>query len=860
MRCLYCGKSLSLLKKLKHAEFCTPAHRQAYLDQQQQMGLQRLIERQPKKPAQTRAAPTEEAPATKKTPEMAEFLHLGPAPHLIESAQVLDAKLLDLVPHTDLPEFTARPVTIEVREYSMAGAVPMTLLASYAPWRPALEMEAGWEPLGRAWYVTAGRPARVNWRMRPAFAQPATLHWPDVPAWSRNLEFDPEVLAQRPSLVSPRSACPWSVCLHPTGMVSLRWMDPAGTSGFCLALPLLEEDMPAGFPPVFAHLTRAIRTVLLDVRAGDKDWDPDPEKICPSAALRVRDWPAFAQAGTAIAFDAAPLAALLQAVLPSLQTGRRELIPDDGDAVEQHLASTASHGCFILAPDPVLEAPPASRMFIPGAVIEAAPVCVRGCVEPVVMDKPATAGARCTPSSLESAPDLESIPAAVILDNPFDRAPRILGTACLFPPGETTVASMPRIDAPEPGDLIALSTAVMFPAYFASGGPAAVRPSQGLIREANREFVARTWSPDVADQGPLPPAPGCPVLPQPLSGIRVFRRPVSRMVTLRYLLPHPMESRSVPLAEVEPDPFGTAHLRPRLKLKPYSLSRRGAESSNEFLHFRNKLASIQHSEGWRFWRQAPADLKWIAMGLPVVLVLWLQPFAQQKSVSAGAPPQQMTFQQALNARLDGLKQNIASRAGVALAEDFRSGLGEWDGKGDWAKSWSYDSAGMVRPGQLALFQSSTGLTDYAFEFSGQIEKRGMAWVFRASDLENYYAVRLYISKPGPLPSLSLERWTMVNGRERDRRNVPLPITTRNEAIYKVRMDVRGNSFRTSLQDQVVDNWSDDTLASGGIGFLALKGDQARIHRVSVTHQNDTLGRLCAFFVPYNMQSSSGSWK
>jgi hypothetical protein len=269
---------------------------------------------------------------------------------------------------------------------------------------------------------------------------------------------------------------------------------------------------------------------------------------------------------------------------------------------------------------------------------------------------------------------------------------------------------------------------------------------------------------------------------------------------------------------------------------------------------------VNQSDGWKFWRYAPADLKWIAIGVPVLLLLWLHPFAKSKTGVEPVAGKQSSFENMFTARWENLRQNIANRAGVVLEEDFHSGLGSWEGKGAWAKSWSYDAAGLVRPGQLALYRPSVGLSDYSFEFLGMIEKRGMGWAFRASDLSNYYGVRLNISKPGPLPVLAIERWAVVNGKEKGRRTVPLPIAARNEMLCRVRMEVQGTSFRVSLQGQVVDAWSDELLAAGGIGFFTVRGDQARIHSVNITHQNDTLGQLCAFLAPYPLQSSSGSWK
>jgi hypothetical protein len=77
-----------------------------------------------------------------------------------------------------------------------------------------------------------------------------------------------------------------------------------------------------------------------------------------------------------------------------------------------------------------------------------------------------------------------------------------------------------------------------------------------------------------------------------------------------------------------------------------------------------------------------------------------------------------------------------------------------------------------------------------------------------------------------------------------------------DTIYRVRVDVRGNDFVTSVQGQVVDVFSDDRLPRGGVGFFSEAGEDARLRWVEVSHQYDMLGRLCAYLVPYNDSNSN----
>lgn len=45
--CRMCGKALSILRRLSGSEFCTPSHKTAFLREQEELGLARLLEWKP---------------------------------------------------------------------------------------------------------------------------------------------------------------------------------------------------------------------------------------------------------------------------------------------------------------------------------------------------------------------------------------------------------------------------------------------------------------------------------------------------------------------------------------------------------------------------------------------------------------------------------------------------------------------------------------------------------------------------------------------------------------------------------------------------------------------------------------------
>lgn len=193
---------------------------------------------------------------------------------------------------------------------------------------------------------------------------------------------------------------------------------------------------------------------------------------------------------------------------------------------------------------------------------------------------------------------------------------------------------------------------------------------------------------------------------------------------------------------------------------------------------------------------------------------------------------------------EALRSSIPSRSAVSLQDDFRSGLDGWfasAGRVDWKVE-----SGVVRPGKLALWKPSINLVNYRMDFQGQIEKKGMAWAFRATDVKNYYATKITVRKPGRMLAADIVRYAVLNGKESDRVELPLPLMVRDDMLYRVEVKVKGDRFSTMINGQIVDTWSDKRIASGGVGFFADKGEVSSLHWVKVSEEREgLLGRLFA---------------
>lgn len=317
---------------------------------------------------------------------------------------------------------------------------------------------------------------------------------------------------------------------------------------------------------------------------------------------------------------------------------------------------------------------------------------------------------------------------------------------------------------------------------------------------------------------------------------------------------------TVPVFTGEFLPPGTSPLIPRLGMRPVApavpnatdgdgMAVQEAESAFDAPPA-GRMDPVRH-----FWKHAPADLRWLALVLPLAILFGLHQGVKKVRVDAAASGGIGT---AVKARWDDVRVGILRRAAIDHQEDFRSGLSSWGGRPNWSREWKYDANGSIRPGPLAIYQPSAGMADYRFEFLGQIERKALSWVYRASDLDNYYVTRIVLTKPGPLPSASIVRYAVIGGKEGPHKQIPLPMQVRPDTMYRVRVDVSGPNFTTFVQGQIVDFWSDSTLMAGGIGFFAGKGESALLRWVEITHQYDMLGRLCAFLAPYSVPRD-GSW-
>jgi hypothetical protein len=192
-----------------------------------------------------------------------------------------------------------------------------------------------------------------------------------------------------------------------------------------------------------------------------------------------------------------------------------------------------------------------------------------------------------------------------------------------------------------------------------------------------------------------------------------------------------------------------------------------------------------------------------------------------------------------------LRQRVANRAEVDLFDDFSAGLDSWERGENLASTWSYDKNGFVNPGTLSLLEPSMHLKNYDLDALLQIEAKGVGLVFRASSPRDYQAAKLVVEGSGPMPSLTLERYAVVSGKPSGPVRVRYPERFQSDTLYRVHLEVRGDSFSLYIQGNLVDYWTDALLTKGGIGLFCSPGERARVAWVRVSHNTDSVGRICS---------------
>src|SRR5205814_9544065 len=174
---------------------------------------------------------------------------------------------------------------------------------------------------------------------------------------------------------------------------------------------------------------------------------------------------------------------------------------------------------------------------------------------------------------------------------------------------------------------------------------------------------------------------------------------------------------------------------------------------------------------------------------------------------------------------EGLRDRSSPESSTVVAGMEMGGAG-------WITEWASDSVGSVRGRQISLYRPSISMSDYRLEFLGRIDRRSLGWVFRAADSSNYYAVKLQPAQPGAAP-LTITRFAVIHGFEGIHIQRTLAMNAGASDLLKVRLEAHGPRFTVYVQNQVAEDWEDDRLRSGALGFLNEREERGQIQSVQI---------------------------
>jgi len=141
----------------------------------------------------------------------------------------------------------------------------------------------------------------------------------------------------------------------------------------------------------------------------------------------------------------------------------------------------------------------------------------------------------------------------------------------------------------------------------------------------------------------------------------------------------------------------------------------------------------------------------------------------------------------------------------------------------WITDWGAET-GVRREREISILRPSLNLSDYRIEFQAQMEGKAIGWVFRAKDGRNFYVAKLEVVTPGLEPKVAVEHFAVVDGQAQPHAQSALPMKVRIDTVYRIRFDAVGDHFSTWVQDEKVDDWTDDRLKIGGVGLYSDRGE------------------------------------
>jgi hypothetical protein len=802
MRCLYCGKELALLKRWTGGgEFCSDAHRQRYQEEYNQLALNRLLQAKP--PTETPSGPAKPAAPSKLTEPVKEVSAparaASPEPSPSRDLRVSERSQPKPSYREPAPAVARLEAPVAVREHAkehVQEPVKQPVVRPAPPPPPPPPVVKEEPPPAEAAGFLVELPLA-------ALSAVAEISIPDA-------EFFNSLNAALPDhAFEPLNGHQGNLKLETAGLLTFQLSNRAAnyTAKDPRERKLEVRDFVRSTPIVEIDLNPAGETGLeTSSEAMDILFFPQPPSGSPAL------WQQPAVGFTADETELGELARLAFVTTGfSDQGDTDQQSPDVSSQQKLTLEGSKSTPPLVeesphievqeeAVPEPVEAAPePAPVQVDVQQVVErvAEPEPPPAAVEPVVEVK--------TEAKVEAAPEaVQSAPVPEPVTKPLPLVLQVAG------PGKAKAVQIFSSASSAVNVQVPRSTSLPLRPVMTFGPTPVKEVEKSVEKPAERPTP-----------GPVKSEPRKPFVPAaPL-------RPVSAK------LRQPPELKS----EAKPEQEAKAEVKaePKQENKP---APKVAEPAKQAAKVENKVEKkpevkeVKSKEDVKAEPQLPLPMApsygSSDLGLPR-LNLQSSPgfFAQLPAVA------KIGIAVALVAIVGGLIA-FTSKGGGAAVTAANGGTGTVVvgsplpiGDAGWITDWGADP-GVRRTRTISVLRSSQTLNDYRIEMQGQIETKAIGWVFRAADPKNYYVTKIEIVKPGLEPTVALVRFAVINGEEQVRAQLPLPMKVRRDTMYKIRFDAVGSHFTTYVQDEKVDEWTDDQVKTGGVGLYSDRGEVATL--------------------------------
>ncbi len=848
MRCLYCGKELALLKRLRGGgDFCSDAHKQSYQEEYNRLALGRLLQAQKKgkqagsAPAETAAPPPNVSVALEDLSGKAELsgrAELGAGAELNGRAEWAGSEIGD-------PEPDVAPVAETVLEIEAPQPEPPAPVMADAASNSAAQEESSTPAETSA----EGSPAEEP-EPEPAFAEAGFLFasFPLVAGPDSKLSLEPWVeLSPGPAMSEwqirngPFSLSPASLLLVEFRPQASAIEHPAISPG-----PSPETFASAPLDPALSSMLNAkmlnakqignanrleaggVITIDIAPSAGESIADQSlAQGIGFESTALFEGSELLELAPTAIDFPAEDVGAIAiarsdidpqapgnspRASLQALSRLHQELADQEGAGIPEGSPVVARS-------EPRSKTDGAARV----TVVKAASVeVVAPPEEPVPDPRPQLQPAALEITAVEIKPETEQ-PKPKYATEFFELPIKT------FAPGKAALTG---------GDSFPIQTGPLLPALKSLPLRPKVALATGYVPPAK---AARAETPSKAASGGKPAArlTQPKQLAQPAKAAQLAAKPQTPSATPPVTSPKTSQKAEAKpitkLAEPQPKPVAESSAAkagaPQAASKPLPAEKEQVSKAApaEAAPPKTEPAKPKADQPKppadqtkkdnvpNFGAAQPANASWLgSLKLKLGLAILILVIACAYFLGWGG------------------KSRTAGGSNAALSSDG-SGPSIILGEGGWVEGWGGDPVGMHAGRQITIYRPSLKLSDYRLEFQGSIDTKSVGWVFRASDPDNYYAMKLMTVASGLSAKVALFKYLVANGKQTQVGRVPIDLAVQPDTVFDIRVDVRGPQFSTYIQGQQVDGWTDDQLKAGGVGFLNEREERGKVKSVSIRY-------------------------